>query len=217
MKVLMTGATGMVGGLVLEQCLEAREVKEVVSLLRRPSMVQHPKLKERVIEDFLALDEHAPYFQGIDAVYYCQGVYTGTVDRETFRKITIDYPEALAKIIKTASPRARFCLLSGAGADRTGTSRLAFAKDKGDIENRLSHLDLGAFHSFRPGYIFPVAPRKEPGFGYRVLRLLYPIIRLFGDGSSIRSTELAEAMFWVGLQGHAQEILENKDIVAVVR
>lgn len=217
MKVLLTGATGMVGSLVLRQCLDNREILEVVSLLRRSSGVQHPKLTELVVENFLALEEDAKCFHGIDVVYYCQGVYTGTVDRETFRQITVDYPEALAKIIKTTSPDARFCLLSGAGADRAGKSRMAFAKDKGEIENRLSNLGLGAFHSFRPGYIFPVSPRQEPGLGYRLLRLLYPLIRLFGEGSSIRSTDLAEAMFRVGLQSHAQEILENQDIVAVIR
>ncbi len=217
MKVLLTGATGMVGSLVLQQSLESQDISEIVSLLRRPSGIQHPKLTELVIEDFLALDEGATCFQGIDAVYYCQGVYTGTVDRETFRQITVAYPETLAKSIKTLSPDARFCLLSGAGADRTGKSRVAFAKDKGEIENRLSNLGLGGFHSFRPGYIFPVTSRREPGLGYRLLRLFYPIIRLFGEGSSIRSTELAKAMFRVGLQGHTHEILENRDIVAVVR
>ncbi|MXY64684.1 MAG: NAD(P)H-binding protein [Gammaproteobacteria bacterium] len=217
MKVLLTGATGMVGSLVLQQNLDNQDILEVVSLLRRPSGVQHPKLTELVIKNFLSLEEVATFCQGIDAVYYCQGVYTGTVDHDLFRQITIDYPEALAKIIKTTSPDARFCLLSGAGADRSGRSRVAFARDKGEIENRLSNLGLGAFHSFRAGYIFPVTPRQEPNLGYRLLRLLYPFIRLFGEGSSIRSTELAEAMFRVGLQGHTNEILENKDIIAVIR
>lgn len=217
MKVLLTGGTGMVGSLVLQQCLESRDVSEVVSLLRRPSGVEHPKVREFVIEDFLALDEEAPCFQGLDAVCYCQGVYSGTVDRKSFGQITIDYPEALAEIVKSTSPNARFCLLSGAGADRSGKSRMAFARDKGEIENRLSNLGLGAFHSFRPGYIFPVNPRQEPGFGYRLLRLLYPLVRLFGEGSSIRSTELADAMFRVGLQGYKQEILENRDIIGLIR
>lgn len=217
MKVLLTGATGMIGSLVLKQCLESEDISQVISLLRRPSEIQHPKLTELVIEDFLALDGHAPSFQGVDAIYYCQGVYTGAVDRDTFRQITVDYPEALAKIIKTSSPQARFCLLSGAGADRTGKSRVAFAKDKGDIENRLAGLGLGGFHSFRPGYIFPVTPRREPGFGYRLMRWLYPVIRLFGESSSIRSTDLAEAMFRVGLQGHKEEILENRAILSVIR
>lgn len=123
MKVLLTGATGMVGSLVLRQCLESQDITEVFSLLRRPSGFQNPKLTELVIEDFLALEQEAPHFQGVDVVYYCQGIYTGAVDREKFRQITVDYPEMLAEIIKTKSPDARFCLLSGAGADRSGSSR----------------------------------------------------------------------------------------------
>lgn len=217
MKVLITGATGMIGGLVLQHCLESKDVSEVISLLRRPSGIRHDRLEEIVITDFLNLDASAKHFRDLDIVFYCQGVYTGNADRETFRQITVEYPDALANIVANTSPKARFCLLSGAGADRTEKSRTAFAKDKGTIENRLAAKGLAAFHSFRPGYIYPVAPRQEPGFGYRVMRWMYPLIRLFGEGASIPSTELAEAMFKVGITGHRLEILENRDIAQIAK
>jgi uncharacterized protein YbjT (DUF2867 family) len=216
-NVLITGSTGMIGGLVLEQCLQSQEVARVSSLVRRTSGIQHEKLNEVIIEDFLALDDNAPYFESVDVVYYCLGVYTGAVDRDLFREITVDYPDALAKVLYKKNPYLTFCLLSGAGADRNEKSRMMFAMDKGIIENRLSKMRFKAFHAFRPGYIYPVNPRKEPNLGYRIWRILYPVMKLFGDNASIKSTELASAMFKIGMHGCDLEILENRDIKKMLR
>jgi len=84
---------------------------------------------------------------------------------------------------------------------------------KGIIENRLSKMGFKAFHALRPGYIYPVTPRKEPNFTYRISRFLYPLIKLFGSNSSIQSTELAASMFKIGLSGSDKEIFENKYIM----
>jgi len=210
--VLITGATGMVGGIVLDRCLESPEVSGVTSLARRTSEITHEKLNEVIIPDFLDLDENAGYFRSVDVVFYCIGVYTGTVDRERFRKITVDYPETLARLVLTKNPGMTFVLLSGAGADRTEKSRMMFAQDKGAIENRLSHMGFQAFHAFRPGYIYPVTPREEPNFTYTLSRILYPVLKLLGPGFSITSTDLSSAMFTVGMEGCDMEILENRDI-----
>jgi len=216
-KVIITGTTGMVGSLVLELCLNSPEISGITSLVRRPSGIKHKKLNEVIIDDFMKLDEKASYFKSVDIVYYCLGVYTGTVDRNQFRVVTVDYPEVLAKAVYRKNPHAAFCLLSGAGADRTEQSRFMFAKDKGAIENRLASLGFKSFHSFRPGYIYPVIPRKEPNFGYRVFRFLYPLIKLLGPGTTIRSTELAQAIFNTGINGCNLEILENRDIISILR
>lgn len=215
-KVIITGATGMIGSLVLELCLKSEEVSNVTSLLRRASGIKHVKLNEVVIDDFLNLDESASYFESIDIVFYCLGVYTGAVDRDQFRKITVDYPETLARVLYEKNPDIRFCLLSGKGADRSERSRLMFARDKGAIENRLSEIGFKSFHAFRPSYIYPVTPRKEPNFSYKGSRFLYPLLKLLGSGFSIKSTELASAIFNVGLNGCDLEILENKDILKMV-
>lgn len=212
-KVILTGATGMVGSLVLKQCLEGREVSHVTSLARRTSGVKHDKLGEVIMDDFLNLDENASYFQSVDIVFYCLGVYTGAADREQFRRITVEYPETLAKILFKNSPDISFCLLSGSGADRSERSRLPFAKDKGVIENRLAKMGFKSFHAFRPAYIYPVTPRNEPNISYKLSRFLYPLLKRLGANVSIKSTELAAAMFNVGINGCDLEILENKDIL----
>ncbi|MCP4337346.1 MAG: hypothetical protein GY799_00320 [Desulfobulbaceae bacterium] len=215
-NVIITGATDMVGGLVLKHCLENLEIEKVTSLVRRPSGVIHNKLNEVVLDDFLKIDADVTYFESVDIVYYCLGVYSGAVDREQFRKITIDYPETLARALYKKNTGLSFCLLSAGGADRTERSRIMFALDKGIIENRLSQMGFKSFYALRPGYIYPVTSRDEPNVGYKVWRFLYPLVKLLGPNVSIKSTELAKALFNVGIRGCELEILKNKDILAMV-
>lgn len=136
----------------------------------------------------------------------------GQVSDDLFKTITVSYAVKFAEAVKQNSPQAGVCLLSGQGADKTEKSRMAFARYKGMAENQISALGM-RFHSLRPGYIYPVKPRKEPNLMYTITRWLYPLIKLAGSNTSIPSTHLAEAMLLIGLNGYKQEILENKDIV----
>jgi len=114
MKVLIAGGTGMVGGLVLKQCLNSTEINEVVSLVRKPTGQLHQKLSEVVIEDFTDYTTQATSFEGVSAAFFCIGVYTGEVADDVFKKLTVDYAVAFAAAVEKNSPGARFCLLSGA-------------------------------------------------------------------------------------------------------
>ncbi|MEM1219449.1 MAG: NAD(P)H-binding protein [Bacteroidota bacterium] len=213
MKVIIAGSTGMIGQLILDSCLRSDKVTEVVSLVRKPTGRDVDKLSEIVIQDFGDYSTHAALFQGVNQAFFCIGVYTGQVPDELFKTITVDYAVEFAKALKNNSPQGTLCLLSGAGADRTEKSRTAFARYKGMAENQIHDLGLD-FYTFRPGYIYPVTPRKEPNALYRISRALYPVIRMFGENSSIKSTELAAAMVKVAQKGADQEILENQDILA---
>ncbi len=121
-NVIITGATGMIGGLVLEHCLQHLEIAHVTSLVRRSTGIVREKLNEVIVDDFIHLDEDSDYFESVDIVYYCLGVYTGAVNRELFRRTTVDYPDSLAKVLLKKSPDLTFCLLSGAGADRVAAT-----------------------------------------------------------------------------------------------
>ena len=127
----------------------------------------------------------------------------------------MNYAVAFAEALQVGNPKATLCLLSGAGADRKEKSRTSFAKYKGMAENQISRLGLN-FYAFRPAYIYPVTPRKEPNLMYQLSRKLYPIIRLMGSNASITSTELALAMFQVGLHGATSEVLENRSILKLL-
>lgn len=214
MKVLITGASGMIGRLVLNSCLHSEKIMEVISFVRKPTQQKHPKLKEILPADFEDYSPCEESFKNVDAAFFCLGVYTGQVPDAEFKKITVNYPVAFAKALERNSPGSRFCLLSGAGADRTEKSRTSFARYKGMAENQISKLYL-EFYSFRPGYIYPVESRQEPNVAYRIFRVLYPVIKILGKKYSIKSTELASAMFLVGLSGTQKEILENADILSI--
>lgn len=215
MKVIIAGGTGMVGALLVKICLASEKVSEVRSLVRKPTGVQHPKLKEFAVPDFENYSTHHHIFEDISAAFFCIGVYTGAVPDEEFKKITVDYAVAFATALKQQSADATICLLSGAGADSTEKSKTPFARYKGMAENRISSFNM-KFYSFRPGYIYPVEPRKEPNIGYKILRTIYPVLKLFGKNISITSDELARTMYNVGMHGANKQILENRDILAYV-
>lgn len=215
MKVIIAGSTGMVGELILNQCLNSPLIAEVVSLVRNPTGRDHQKLSEIVIQNFEDYSAYSHCFMAKDIAFFCIGVYTGQVKDDLFKKITVDYAVKFATALKEHSPNARICLLSGAGADITEKSKTSFARYKGMAENKIRALDL-EFYTFRPAYIYPVVRRKEPNIMYRLSRALYPIIKIFGKNASIRSDDLAAGMFKVGVNGTEKQILENRDILAQV-
>ena len=212
MKVIITGGSGMVGNLVLTNCLNSDKITEVRSLVRKPTGQKHKKLTEIVITNFEDYSAQENLFKDISAAFFCLGVYTGQVPDDLFKKITVNYAVEFAKTLEKNSPRATLCLLSGAGADKTEKSRTSFALYKGMAENQIAKLNL-KFYSFRPAYIYPVDQRKEPNVAYKIIKVLYPIFKLLGDKYSIKSTELANAIFNIGLNGANKQILENQDIL----
>ena len=211
-NVLIAGASGMVGNIILDHCLASSKINKVTSLVRKESNTTHPKLKEVIVEDFTDYANHRYLFENIDSAYFCIGVYTGSVSDKLFKEITVDYAVSFAKMLKDNSPDAKLCLLSGAGADRTEKSKTSFALYKGMAENKIDKLGL-EFYTFRPGYIFPVESRKEPNLMYGIMRSLYPILRLLGSNFSIKSTELGKVMLEIGLIGTDKKILENRDLI----
>lgn len=212
-KVLIAGASGMVGQLVLKKAIEDSKINEIITPVRTSLGTTHKKVTEIIQKDFLDYSDWGTLLSKIDSIYYCVGVYTGTVDRSTFRKVTVDYPLALAKAVKVHSPEVTFVLLSGQGADQKEKSPFAFAMDKGIIENKLSQLLGKAFYSCRPGYIYPVTPRKEPAFSYLLSRKIYPLFKLLGKGFSITSEQLALSIFKIGQENPELNFFENKDLI----
>lgn len=212
MKIVITGSSGMIGKLVLNNCLNSDKITEVRSLVRKPTGQKHSKLTEIVIGNFEDFSVQENLFKDISSAFFCLGVYTGQVPDDLFKRITINYAVEFAKALENNSPQATLCLLSGAGADRTEKSKTSFALYKGMAENQIAKLNLN-FYSFRPGYIYPVEPRKEANVGYTIIKTLYPLFKLLGDKYSVKSNELANAMFNVGLNGADKQILENRDIL----
>jgi uncharacterized protein YbjT (DUF2867 family) len=211
-NVIITGGTGMIGGIILNTCLSSDDIGKVTMINRTSAGIAHEKLSEIIHSDFTDLSSIESHFQNQDIAYYCLGVYTGAVDRETFRTITVDYTKSFARTLKDQSPNVSFCFLSGMGADQTEKSRMMFAKDKGSAENHLISLHFKQLNIFRPGYIYPVTPRIEPNLSYKIMRFLYPIYKRAYPNGVIASTELANAIFISGVRESKMTIFENKNI-----
>lgn len=212
-NVIIIGGSGMIGNLILNLCLEHHQIGQVASIVRKKSGIQHPKLVEVVHNDFLNFSDIKDVFSNQHFCFYCLGVYTGQVSKAEFAKITIDYTKSFSETLIKASPEVHFSFLSGQGADRTEKSAIMFAKDKGIAENQLHHLHFKKLYVFRPGYIYPITPRKEPNFTYKLLNIIYPnFLKFVYPNIGVTSVHLANVMFQAMLHGNEQEIFENKAI-----
>jgi uncharacterized protein YbjT (DUF2867 family) len=209
----------MVGGYALRYALENSAVGGVTSIGRRKVGISHPKLKEVLHPDFADCSALAYWFAGQDAAIFCLGTYTGAVSDAELRTITVGYTVEFARVLRSSSPGAAFSFLSGNGADPTGRSRLPFARYKGEAENALLAAGFPHVYLFRPAYIYPVEPRKEPNFSYRLLRAIYPAFQLLFPNQVIRADDLARAMVDVAIQGTdlGAKVFENRDIRAMVK
>jgi uncharacterized protein YbjT (DUF2867 family) len=214
-RVVIVGASGMVGGYALRYLLERAAVGGVTSIGRRNLGVSHAKLTEVLHPDFADCSALAGALSGQDAAVYCLGVYTGAVPDAELRRITVDYTVEFARVLRASSPNATFAFLSGSGADPTGRSRLPFARYKGEAESALSAAGFPHGYIFRPAYIYPVQPRREPNLSYRLLRAIYPAFRVLFPNQVIRADDLARTMVDAAVRGPGEGrtlVLENRDI-----
>ena len=210
----------MVGGYTLRYVLDQPAVGSVTSIGRRKLGISHPKLKEVTHQNFADCTALAETLSGQDAAVSCLGTYTGAVSDAELRTITVDYTIEFARVLSSSSSDAAFSFLSGNGADPTGRSRLAFARYKGEAEKALLAAGFPRVYIFRPAYIYPVEPRKEQNFSYRLMRAIYPAFRVLFPNQVIRVDELAEAMVDLAISGRGERrslILENRDIRSMVK
>ena len=218
-RLVIVGATGMVGGYAVRSALNNLAVKSVTSIGRKRLGITHPKLKEVLHQNFADCSPLADVLSAQDAVVYCLGTYTGSVSDEQLRVITADYTIEFARVFRGSSPNAGFSFLSGNGADPSGRSRLAFARYKGQAENALLATGFPRVYIFRPAYIYPVEPRREPNFSYRLLRAIYRVFRVLVPNQVIRADDLGRAMVDVAISETRESrnmVLENRDIRAMV-
>jgi nucleoside-diphosphate-sugar epimerase len=211
-NVIITGTNGMIGRLVLDECLKRDEVKKITSITRRPLGIKNAKLIEVIHDNFLDYSNVEGYLKDQDVCFYCIGVYTGQVPTDEFKKITVDFTKVFGEVLKRNSVNTTFCFLSGGGADSSEKSRILFAKQKGIAENILLKLQFPKTYIFRPGYIYPDTSRKEPNFGYRLMRVLYKPLSAIYPNIGVSSAKLATKMVEVGLRGGEKIVYENKDI-----
>jgi uncharacterized protein YbjT (DUF2867 family) len=190
-----------------------------MTIVRRKLGISHPKLTEVVHRDFAECSALREALSCQGAAIFCLGAYTGAVSDAEFRTITVNYTTEFARVLHESSPEAVFAFLSGSGADPTGGSRMSFARYKGEAEKALLAAGFPGVYIFRLAYIYPVEPRKEPNFSYRLLRAIYPAFRVLFPNQVIRADDLARAMVNVAIRktsGRESKVCENRDIRAMV-
>src|SRR6201987_1113045 len=218
-RLVIVGATGMVGGYALRYALKHPCVKFATAIARRKLDLSHPKLNQVVHQNFADCSALREVVSSHDAVIFCLGAYTGAVTDAELRTITVDYTVEFARVLHANSPAAAFSFLSGSGADPSGRSRMPFARYKGEAENALLAGGFPHVYIFRPAYIYPVEPRQEPTFSYRLLRAIYPAFRVLFPNQVIRADDLARAMVDVVVQktpGRESKVFENRDIRSMI-
>jgi len=212
-KVIITGATGMVGEGVLHECLQHEEVEQILSISRRPGGITHPKLKEIIHSDFYNLSSVEDQLAGYNACFFCLGVSSVGMKEKEYYRLTYDLTMHVAETLSRINNNMTFCYISGAGTDSTGKGRSMWARVKGKTENDLMRLSFKAVYNFRPGILVPTKGLKNTLSFYKYLGWLIPVIKKLTPKYICSLSELGNAMINASITGFEKPILEVPDII----
>lgn len=219
MRVLILGATGMVGQGVLRECLRDPAVEAVLSVVRAPTGAADPKLRELAHGDFLDWAGAEGELTGWDACLWCLGVTSAGMSEADYTRITADFPLAAARTLVRVNPGMAFVYVSGAGADSSGTGSVMWARVKGRAENELLALPFPRVHAVRPAAIQPLHGIRSRTAWIRVATALmkpfFPALRALFPGQVITTEELGRAMLRLAREGHPKPVLESRDLRAL--
>ncbi|MFE9853334.1 NAD-dependent epimerase/dehydratase family protein [Streptomyces sp. NPDC005576] len=216
MRIIVFGASGMIGHGALRASLLDEQVTEVLAVVRSPLDIAHPKLRQIAHTDFTDYTAIQEQLHGLDACLYCLGVSAVGRKEDEYTRVTRDYALAAARALAAANPALTFCYVSGEGTDPTEKSRQMWARVKGRTENELLALPISA-HVFRPGYVQPVdgAVSRTPLYRtvYRITAGLYPLLRRAAPRYVTTTRAIGRAMLAVThAEGTSPSVLRNGDI-----
>jgi uncharacterized protein YbjT (DUF2867 family) len=218
-KVIVFGATGMVGQGALRECLLDPDVERVLTVGRRATGQRHPKLEELVHEnlwDFSAVEQR---LSGYDACFFCLGVASAGMTEEAYTRVTHDIAVAAAKTLVARNPGMTFVFVSGAGTDSSERGRVMWARVKGKAENAVLAMPFKGAYVFRPGFIQPLHGITSRTRAYRVFYAafgwLFPVLRAVVPGYVTTTEQIGRAMLIAAKRGAPKRVLESRDISAL--
>lgn len=216
MRVVLFGASGMVGASALIECLGDPRVESVLAVGRRSSGVILPKVTEIVHSDFFDFRPLEPRFADCDACFFCLGVSAAGLREEAYHRLTYELTLAAARSMLAAKSKLTFCYVSGAGTDSTERGRSMWARVKGKTENALLALPFKAAFMLRPAYIQPLrgVQSKTPQYRafYAVLAPLYPVLRRLAPRHVTTSVDVGRALIHLASEGFPRPIVNTEDI-----
>jgi uncharacterized protein YbjT (DUF2867 family) len=216
MKVILFGATGMVGHGVLRECLLDAGVESVLAVGRSPSGQRHAKLRELVHDNFFDFSGLESQLAGYDACFFCFGVSSIGMDEARYRHLTYDLTMAAAATLAKLNPQMVFVYVSGRGTDSTEKGNLMWARVKGKTENDLLKLPFRAAYMFRPAGIQPLhGVRSKTAWVQAVYVTTSPLLSLLtrmAPKYMTTSEQVGRAMIKVARDGFPRPVLESEDI-----
>ena len=216
MKVILFGATGMVGQGVLRECLLDPDVEQILSIVRTATERREPKLRELVHNDFFDFSRVENDLAGYDACFFCLGVSSAGMNEADYRRVTYDIALSAARTLARINPAMTFIYVSGMGTDSSENGSSMWARVKGKTENDLLGLRFKAAYMFRPAAIVPLhgikSKTKLYQFFYTVLGPVLPVMYKAFPQYVTTSEQLGRAMLMVAKRGAPQSVLENSDI-----
>lgn len=211
MKIIVFGATGMVGEGVLLECLENPQVNKVLVVGRKNSGIKHQKVEELTIPDLMNLQAHSKSITGFDACFYCIGKTSNGMSEQDYTTLTFDLTIEIAKALKNYNPNITFCFVSGNRTDASEKGKIMWARVKGKTENALIELFGKNAYNFRPALMKPSPNQKNfQGYNKLVHKTLFPVMKLFFPYNTLQ--QIARTMIFVSANGYEKQILEVSDI-----
>ncbi len=214
MKIILTGATGMVGEGVLLECLENAAVTEVLIVGRKHYALEHPKLQELIVRDFLKAQEFASQLTGYDGCFFCAGISSVGLGEEKYTEITYDTTLTFAKTLLAQNPNLVFIYVSGRSTDSSERSKSMWARVKGKTENDLMKLGFKGQYNFRPALMIPTPGQKSIGTAQKIL---FHIFKYLMAKTSIPLKDVGKAMIHAVQRGYEKQVLEVEDIRALAK
>ena len=211
-KVIITGATGMVGEGVLHECLLYPQIENVLVINRKPCGIRHPKLKEIIHADFFNLSPIKNELSGYDACFFCLGVSSVGMKEPGYFKLTYTLTMHFAEIVSEVNSNMVFCYISGAGTDSTEKGRMMWARVKGKTENDLMKLPFKKVYNFRPAILEPTKGLKNTLSLYKYFGWMAPILRLLAPNQISTLQQLGKSMIFVTINGYKKQNFDVKDI-----
>ena len=216
MKVILFGATGMVGQGVLRECLLDAGVERVLAIGRSRTGQQHAKLHEIVHDNFMDYSAVESELAGYDACFFCLGVSSVGMDAERYRHLTYDITLAAAKTLVRLNPGMVFTYVTGRSTDSTEQGPQRWARVKGKTENDLLKLPFKAAYMFRPAGIQPLhGVRSKTAWVQAIYVVAAPLLSYLARTAPrfmTTSEQLGRAMIKVARDGYPKPVLESEDI-----
>jgi hypothetical protein len=216
-RVIITGATGMVGEGVLQECLLHPDVEKILVINRKPCGVTHTKLQEILHINFYDLSSIEEQMRDYNACFFCLGVSSVGMKEKEYYSLTYTLTMHMAETLSKLNKDMTFCYISGAGTDSSEKGRISWARVKGKTENDLMKLPFKKAFAFRPGFLQPSKRLKNVHRYYAVFRLLYPVLRILLPKYTSTLKELGLAMINSVRIGYEKPVLEVKDIVELAK